>query len=317
LAADLLGQRGQLFTILASVVLDLPPVRLILPAGQAELSGPGTPIRPSATPESSTSRAVADLADRYAYPSPGGPSRPGDGEVSAAAHRPWIRANMITSADGAASVAGRTGGLSGPADRLVFSVLRSLADVILVGAGTARAERYAQVRVTEVWPQLRTGRAPTPPIAVVSRRLDLDLDGRLLASAAGLARTIVLTTELAPAARRRAAASTAQVIVAGEQTVTGAAAVAALAELGHRRILVEGGPTLLGELTAEGLLDELCLTVSPVLEGGQSERIITAPAGGQRGAGAVGLAGLRLASVFEDSGYLLCRYLRADQRSDQ
>src|SRR6202007_2846263 len=88
--------------------------------------------------------------------------------------RPWLRANMVVSVDGAAALAGRSGGLSGPADRLLFSVLRSLADVILVGAATARAARHLPGSERAIWPVLRDGRSPTPPIAVVTRELSLD-----------------------------------------------------------------------------------------------------------------------------------------------
>ena len=244
--------------------------------------------------------------------------------------RPWLRANMIVSADGAAALNGRSGGLSGPADRRVFSVLRSLADVILVGAGTARAERYRPVRLAEAWPQLRAGRAPTPPLAVVSAGLNLDPDGPLLAAGPGLARTIVLTTQAAPAERVAAAARHADVIVAGRQMVSPAEAVAALAERGHRRILAEGGPSLLGQVAVGGLLDELCLTYSPVLAGGLAGRIIAGPPWAGRAdaaepvppqlglareaAAEMGvLAGLDLAHVLADEGYLLCRYLRAQR----
>lgn len=251
------------------------------------------------------------LAELYAYPEPGG--------------RPWLRANMISSADGAAALNGQSGGLSGAADRRVFSVLRSLADVILVGAGTARAERYRPVRLAEAWPQLRAGRAPTPPLAVITAGLNLDPDGPLLAAAPGLARTIVLTTEAAPADQVAAAARHADVVVTGPQVVSPAAAIAALAERGHRRILAEGGPSVLGELAAGGVLDELCLTYSPVLAGGPAGRIIAGPpwAGRAEEAGPatpldlateaaaeVGvLASLELALALADEDYLLCRYL--------
>jgi len=85
--------------------------------------------------------------------------------------------------------------------------------------------------------------------------------------------------------------------------------VAALAERGHRRILLEGGPHLLGQVAAAGLLDELCLTVSPLLAGGQAGRIIGS---GMMGGGDIppGRAGLRLAHVIADGGFLLCRYVR-------
>ncbi len=265
-------------------------MRLIFPeaAGTPEIG----PVPPGGRQEAGP--AVTALGALYAYP------------ALAAGAAPWLRASMVASVDGAASLGGRSGGLSGDADRLVFSVLRSLADVILVGAGTARAERYRPVRDGEVWAALRDGRAPVPPIAVVTGKLDRSDDAPLLAGAAGGARTIVLTTEAAPAARRAAAARHADVVVAGRDTVSPAAAVAALAARGHRRVLAEGGPGLLGQIAAAGLLDEVCVTVSPVLEGGHAGRIMAAP---QAWSGAA--VGLRLAHVLEDQGFLLCRYLRA------
>src|SRR5258706_13455954 len=116
---------------------------------------------------------------------------------------------MIASVDGAIMVDGRSGGLSGPADRLVFSVLRSLADVIVVGAGTARAERYRQAQPGELWQQLRTGRPPAPPIAGLTRRPDLELTSMLFGDA-GLARAIVITTEEGPPGRPQGAPRGAQ-----------------------------------------------------------------------------------------------------------
>jgi riboflavin-specific deaminase-like protein len=266
-------------------------VRKIFPAegsdgsiGAVEPGGPG----------------LAEIARLYAYPAVGPP--PG---------RPWVRANMVASVDGAATVQGQSGGLSGEADRQVFSVLRSLADVILAGAGTARAERYRPVRDTEAWAELREGRTPTPPIAVVTRSLDLDTESRLLTEAPRHARTIVLTTEAAPADRRAAAARHADVVVAGHDLVSPEAVVGALAERGHRRILIEGGPHLLGQVAAAGLLDELCLTLSPLLAGGRAGRILAAGATGGDDIPAA-QAGLSLAHVLADSGYLLCRYVRRE-----
>lgn len=277
-------------------------MRQIFPAAGAEF----VPAAPGGRgPEAE--RAVAALAGLYAYP-----------DAAAARPAPWLRANMIASVDGAASLNGLSGGLSGAADHLVFSVLRSLADVILVAAGTARAENYAPVRASEIWPQLRQGRPATPPIAVITRLLDLDAGGALLAGAPGQARTIVLTTQAAPAQRRDAAARHADVIVTGPDAVSPAAAVAVLAACGHRRVLVEGGPSLLGQISAAGLLDEICLTFSPVLAGGPAGRILSQPRADQPGADepradqpGPGLPeGLRLAHVLEDQGSLLCRYLR-------
>jgi riboflavin biosynthesis pyrimidine reductase len=266
-------------------------VRQIFPAaaGSPEIG----PIPPRGS-RREAGPAVTALAALYAYPD------------AAAGAAPWLRASMVASVDGAASLGGRSGGLSGAADRLVFSVLRSLADVILVGAGTARAEGYRPVRDGEVWAALRDGRAPLPPIAVITGKLDLNEDAPLLAESAEGARTIVLTTEAAPAARRAAVARRADVVVTGPDSVSPAAAVAALAARGYRRVLVEGGPGLLGQITAAGLLDELCMTVSPVLEGGHAGRILAGPQTRQDAA-----TGLSLAHVLEDQGFLLCRYLRA------
>ena len=182
----------------------------------------------------------------------------------------WLRANMVMSLDGAATLAGRSGGLSGEADQQVFALLRALADVVMVGAGTARVEGYGPVRPrTEGvrWAWLRAGRTHSPPIAVVTRRLDLDLESRLLAASPAHARTIVITTEAAPPGRRAAVAAMAELIVAGRQSVDVRAAVGALAERGYRHILTEGGPYLLSQIIGAGLLDELCLTVSPLLAG--------------------------------------------------
>jgi riboflavin biosynthesis pyrimidine reductase len=267
-------------------------VRQIFPAGESAVTF-GPVARGASGPAAEP--AVTALASLYAYPAAG------------TAAGPWLRANMVVSADGAASLAGRSGGLSGPADRLVFSVLRSLADVILVGAGTARVERYRPALQRNIWPALRDGRAPTPPIAVVTRDLNLDPDSPLLVSAPAGSRTIVLTTAAAPGARRAAVARHADVVVAGDSGLTPAAVIGALAERGHRRLLTEGGPNLLAQFTDAGLLDDLCLTVSPVLEGGRAGRILMAPEGAGQGGPETRL---RLAHVLEDEGSLLCRYLR-------
>src|SRR5215510_2973605 len=131
----------------------------------------------------------AALAGLYAYPDPGAP--PGR----------WVRANMVASLDGAATLDGRTRGLSSEADEQVFALLRALSEVILVGAGTARAEHYGPVRPESEglrWAWLRDGRTPSAPIAVVTRALDLDPASPLLASAPPHARTIVITTQAAP-----------------------------------------------------------------------------------------------------------------------
>lgn len=230
------------------------------------------------------SQAEVDPADCYAFP----------------ADR-WLRLNMVASVDGAIRVEGVSGGLSGAGDRRVFHVLRGLADVILVGAATVRAEGYGPARPREGWARLRAGRPPTPPIAVVTRRIDLDLDGPLFTAAEPHARPIVITTAAAPAARLAQARRVAEVIVAGADRVDPRRAVAALHERGLGRILCEGGPVLNGLLAAAGLVDEVCLTVSPLLLGGDAARILD---------GAPVRTGLTLVQILEEDGFLFCRYHR-------
>lgn len=236
--------------------------------------------------------------------------RPPDGAGVAS---PWLRANMVTSLDGAAALAGRSGGLSGAADQQVFAMLRALADVIVVGAGTARVEGYRPVRPRQEgvrWAWLREGRAPSPPIAVVTRGLDLDPASPLLAASPAHARTIVITTEAAPPGRRAAAAAAgADIIVAGRESVDIGAAIGTLAGRGHRHILTEGGPYLLNQIIEAGLLDELCLTISPLLTGPGASRIVTGP-GLPPPLGGASAHELRLAHVLAEDGHLLCRYLR-------
>src|SRR5436190_4757356 len=160
--------------------------------------------------------------------------------------RPWLLVNMIASLDGAIALGERSGGLGGPPDQRVFQQLRDLADVIIVGAGTARAERYGPPRR----PGLRIG--------VVTRRANLDWTMPLFSSGAGF----VITAEDAPSVPVDAVrAGHGEVDLAG-----------ALAQLDHELALCEGGPTLNGDLLTADLIDEWCLTISPLLAGGTAGR---------------------------------------------
>lgn len=197
-----------------------------------------------------------DLADAYAYP----------------AGRPWLRANMIASLDGSAWWGERTGPLGDEGDREIFQLLRGLADVVIVGAGTVRIEGYGPVRPRPEWDALRAGRPPVPPLAVVSRALNLDFDAPIFTTAHQ--RTIVLTTQAAPASQRKTAETKADVIVAGQDGIDVRAAIDGLIARGHTRLLCEGGPKLLAQIAAAGRVDELCLTLSPVLLAGDAARIL-------------------------------------------
>ena len=213
----------------------------------------------------------------------------------------WLRANMVASADGAGFLEGRTAALSTPADMRLFGLLRVLADVVLVGAGTARAEEYKPARRRPSLEDLRAGRPLTVPIAVVSRKLDLDFAAPLFTGAPPDARTIVITCAGSPDDQRAAAARVADVIVAGETAVDLEEAVAALRDRGLGQVLCEGGPHLLGQLAAEGLLDELCLTVTPVLAGPGPTRVVAGAPFPARP--------MTLAHVLTDDGELFCRYV--------
>jgi len=226
----------------------------------------------------------SELASLYAYPA---------GRA--------VRANMVTSADGAASLDGASAGLSSAADRHVFALLRTLADVILVGANTARVEKYAPVRIRELWRHLRSGRTPTPPIAVITGSGDIDPSSPLIAGAPPDARTIVITTSAAPSSVRSSLARHADVVVAGSDTVDMKAAVQALYDRGYPRVLAEGGPGILTQLVAAGQLSELCLTIGPLLAGPGAPRILN-------GTPLPSAVPLSLAHVLDADGFLLTRY---------
>jgi riboflavin biosynthesis pyrimidine reductase len=240
--------------------------------------------------------ADPDVGGLYAYPSAGG-----------RAGRSWVRGNMVESVDGAASLDGRSGGLSGDADRRIFRILRSQADVVVAGSGTVRDEHYRPAQTSAMVPGLRAGRTATPPIAVITGSLDLDLSTSLFTEAPADARTIVITTEKAPPDRRSAAAEVADVIVAGPDSVDLGQAIDALASRGLHRVLCEGGPHLLAQFVAAARLDDLCLTISPLLAAGDGGRILAGP-GLPRPTLPGGLP-LSLGHVLEDQGFLLCRYL--------
>jgi riboflavin biosynthesis pyrimidine reductase len=231
------------------------------------------------------------LAEAYAYP---------------AEH--WLRVNFVSSADGSVSVDGLSGGLSSAGDKRVFGILRVLADVILVGSGTARSENYKPARARPALAALRAGRAAAAPIALVTGRLDLDLGSALFTEAAPDSRTIVITSAASDSGRRAETAKVADVIVAGEQSIDLAQARAALADRGLGRVLCEGGPHLFGDLAAAGQVDELCLSLSPALAGPGAGRII---AGARFPADR-----MTLRQVITDDGFLFLRYFAGKTEPD-
>jgi len=150
------------------------------------------------------------------------------GDLPSARTRPAVRLNMIASIDGATAVGGVSGGLGGPADQALFAVLRSQADVVLVAAGTVRAEHYGPLDV---------------PVAVLSRSCRLDWDSAFFTAA--ITPPIVVTVAEAPALERKKAADRADVIIAGERDVDLAAAKSAAARIVVRAVrrVVAASPT--------------------------------------------------------------------------
>ena len=228
----------------------------------------------------------------YAYPA--GPTRA------------VVRGNVIASLDGAAATEGTSGGLGGPGDRRLFGLLRELADVIVVGAGTARAETYAGAKMTAAGRHRRKtrGQSEVPPIALVSRSGVLDPDLPVLTDTE-VPPLLLTCTEAADGARTRlgSAAEVLDCSRADPAAVDLGTALARLGERGLLRVLAEGGPSLLGAFISDDLLDELCLTAAPMLVGGSAPRVAA-------GGGAV-LTGMRRAHVITDTdGYLYLRYTR-------
>jgi riboflavin biosynthesis pyrimidine reductase len=225
-----------------------------------------------------------------------------------------VRANFISSVDGGASAEGTSRGLQTPGDNQVFGALRDLADVILVGAGTVTAEHYHPSDPSPERRALRErlGLPPVPAIAVVSASLSIDLDAELYRGADPSGPTIVVTGSASPIGRRNdiidLAASGAGVQLieaasAADGSVDFASAVAGLRDRGFRRILCEGGPRLMTSAVLSRTLDELCLSVAPMLVGPDGPRIVAGDRWPEEFLPQLSLIGL----LVEDDA-LFCRY---------
>lgn len=224
----------------------------------------------------------AALAEAYAFP----PGRS-------------MRVNFVASLDGVVAVEGRSAGLGSPGDLRIFQFLRALADVVLVGYGTASAEGYGPVSPDSRVARLRAelGRPAELPIAVVSRRASLVRDHRL-----AVPPTIVITCASSdPDRRAQLTEAGVTVLVCGDDDVDLPRALETLAEHGLERVTCEGGPQLLRSALAAGVVDELDLTITPALVGR-----------GTRLAGEAALpelAWFRPAQLLEEGGVLFARYL--------
>lgn len=233
--------------------------------------------------------ATADLIQLVAQDPPTAPQ-----------NRPWVSANMVMSADGAYTSQGVSGGLSSPGDKALFMALRAMADVVLVGASTVRAERYHRPSPLAEAQQIRAaaGQAPAPTLAIVSRSLDMGTDVPLL-NEDGPTPIIVHPegTDLPEA------------LADFDEILAGAAGggvdlavlLAKLSERGVGGVLCEGGPHLLGQLASQDLIDEFNLTLAPQLVGGDNTGLL---------GGVVGAVQFRLHRILRDGDHLLISYRR-------
>jgi riboflavin biosynthesis pyrimidine reductase len=192
------------------------------------------------------------------------------------AERPWVGVCMVSSIDGSTVIDSNSRGLSSKTDQEVLLTLRDLADVLIVGAATVRIEGY------------RPPRKPGQRVGVVSRRGDVDATTALFTSGAGF---LILPDDAPPTSVDSIRAGRGQVDFA-----------AALAQIDADFVQAEGGALLNGALSAADVIDELNLTISPQLAGGDGPRVTSGSAQISRQ--------MRLQHVLEEDGFLFTRYLR-------
>lgn len=227
-------------------------------------------------------------------------------------HRPWIYTNMVVAADGATAVDGLSGELGGDGDRMMFRALRAQADLILVGAGTARAEGYRPPQCYEAAQEFRTsrGQRPRPRLALVTRSLDLDPDMAVFDDEEPDTRPLVISSRRAWDERGGDLAERAEPIAAGDDEVDLSDALVQLRGRGFARVLCEGGPSLNGDLVARDLIDEWNLTIAPLLVGGDSSRAAFGPMPGGPP------PSMALDRVWLREEYLFCRWIRRARGQD-
>ena len=215
---------------------------------------------------------------------------------------------MVMTLDGATvGPDGLSGSISGAADKRVFMETRRLADVVLVGAGTIRAERYRPMVAKPEWQDARAdaGLAPAVQVVIVSGRLDLPWDEPLFFDST--LPVIVVTSESANARQVAVANDHAQVWQIGATSVDLRAMVSALHERGLRRLVCEGGEALLDGLVREELVDEMDVTISPMLAGAG---YLADPGTEARLPGTNDLPRFSLAHQFVEDEFTFCRYVR-------
>lgn len=218
----------------------------------------------------------------------------------ASSDRPWVFANMVVSLDGATALDGVSGGIGGEGDRTMFRAIRSSADAIIAGSQTVIQERYR--------PAKPNSQGNTPLIVVISGSLELPADLPLFQSPSQ--RPLIATTSQASAEHRSSLTSVADVADFGTDHVDLQLLLDHLGQLGIRRALLEGGPTLNGHFIQEELVDEWNLTLSPTLVAGPSSRASRSPL-----ASSASTFQLRRLWKFEET--LFGRWVKAEAKGHQ
>ncbi|MCP4437246.1 MAG: hypothetical protein GY812_17350 [Actinomycetia bacterium] len=214
--------------------------------------------------------------------------------------RPSVSTNMVMSLDGAYSLDGTSGGLSSPTDHALFIAQRSLADYIIVGASTVRAEMYRRPSVTDEAARIRAlrGQDPVPRIVITSRSLELPDDVPLLHGdppAPIMAHPASSDPDNAPQG--------VELLTAGESGVDFELLLEMLGQRGARHVVCEGGPGVLGQLAGADLIDEYLLTLSPHLVGGDRVGLLSHAQGPE--------SPYELHRTMRDGDYLMLSYRRA------
>jgi riboflavin-specific deaminase-like protein len=222
---------------------------------------------------------------------------------SAPSGRPWVALNMVASIDGATALEGVSDALGGAPDKEVFRAIRAVADVIVVAAGTVRAEAYGPPRTSAALQEQRAarGQTPFPRMAVVTASLDLDPTTALFTDAPEP--PLLLTAAEAPQEKAELLQPVADIVRVGHGGVDLPLALAHIRSLGHTTVVCEGGPSLNGQLLAAGLIDEVNVTIAPTLVGGASGRLAMG--------GAETPTTMDLAHLWFAEGVLLARYVRS------
>jgi len=235
---------------------------------------------------------------------------PGDITVSEQleAYRPWeepredrplVAMNFVATVDGRATIEGRSGPIGSDTDTEMLARLRTRFDALMIGAGTMRAERYGRLVTKQETRERReqTGLPPEPLMVLVSGRLDLPWEAPLFTEGGEV--LIFTASETDPPETVSSVE-----VVRHEGAVNLREAMRHLRhEHGIRALLSEGGPHLHDQMQADGLVDDLFLTIAPKLSGGDAPRIVEGPL--------PGVIELELAWLLEEDGELFARYRRS------